>query len=146
MHTFGPADRLRAQPGISRRMFLQGLGVLAAGGAALGAAGAALAQLPPPEVALETLDRTAFAAHVGEAFRVTLAPTSVALFRLVAVRSLGGADQSRSFSLLWSGPVAQAATQDQYRFEHDVMGSFPLFIVPQDADRRQQLYEAIFNR
>jgi hypothetical protein len=51
-----------------------------------------------------------------------------------------------SFSLIFAGPVHQFLAQQMYRFEHDKLGAFDLFIVPIGKEQNGFQYQAIFNR
>ena len=51
-----------------------------------------------------------------------------------------------SFSLLFEGPAAHPLSQGTYRFSHEKMGRFDLFIVPVSTERGARQYEAVFNR
>jgi hypothetical protein len=49
------------------------------------------------------------------------------------------------FALLFRGPHNRPLAQGTYRFVHDRMGSFPLFIVPGTSGPHGLHYEALFN-
>jgi hypothetical protein len=51
-----------------------------------------------------------------------------------------------SFSLVFSGPSDRLLTQQTYKFEHDRLGCFDLFIVPIGRTSAGCEYEAVFNR
>jgi hypothetical protein len=55
-------------------------------------------------------------------------------------------DQVGTFSLIFTGPLDQFLTQRTYRFEHEKLGAFDLFIVPIGKDQSSFHYEAVFNR
>jgi hypothetical protein len=107
------------------------------------------------ETPLNELTAGRFAALVRTAFRVTAEPGPEADLTLVSVtaRRIGGPEtvsaespDAASFALLFDGPVGQPLAQRTYRFQHDTLGSFDLFIVPVGADRGRRQYEAVFNR
>ena len=51
------------------------------------------------------------------------------------------------FSLMFRGPLNGELEQDTYSFNHKTMGTFPMFIVPQQSkDKNSRYYEAVFNR
>ena len=54
--------------------------------------------------------------------------------------------QGARFSLLFQGPHDRLLPQGTYQFDHDQIGSFPLFIVPVGAAKSGLQYEAVFNR
>ena len=51
-----------------------------------------------------------------------------------------------SFSIMFRGPSGAFLPQAIYRFHHDAIGMFDLFIVPIRQDERGLYYEAVFNR
>jgi len=109
--------------------------------------------------ALQGLDRGMFAAALGSHFRVALAPDAQpAWLTLLAVEDLprmatpnlaGFAVRNKSFApapasggfLLRFGSSARLP-QESYLFQHDKLGSFALFIVPEAGG---QSYTAIVN-
>jgi hypothetical protein len=103
-----------------------------------------------PEVSGETLMRSTFTRHRGEAFAVLPTTGARTLLQLADVRELPGVatslQQEHSFSLLFRGPVAQPLNQGTYRFEHPGIGGFDVFISSQAPDRDARYYEAVFNR
>jgi hypothetical protein len=50
------------------------------------------------------------------------------------------------FSLLFRGPQAPRASQGNYRFEHEKLGGFDLFMTVIGADEEGTTYEVIFHR
>jgi hypothetical protein len=102
------------------------------------------------------LTRATFALHVGDTFRLSLAPPDTLPITLIAlndltVRALPAADgtpppQGESFALLFRGPRTPQLAQGMYEFAHDQIGAFALFIVPVGADAESVRYEAVFNR
>ena len=107
------------------------------------------------EVPLDQLSARQFDEHVRTTFQVMAGPGVVLNLELFAVtgppsggqgsRSPGGAT-FESFALLFEGPADQSLSQQTYRFSHERLGSFDLFIVPVSAERNARQYEAIFNR
>jgi hypothetical protein len=51
-----------------------------------------------------------------------------------------------SFSLVFCGPQDRPLAQGTYRFEHDQLGAFDLFIVPIAPAAQGRQYQAVFNR
>ena len=97
-----------------------------------------------------------FAGHLGDVFRVHAGPADVVALELVQATDLGSRSdmaggegapgQGERFSLLFQGPHDRLLPQGTYPFEHDQIGSFPLFIVPVGAAQGGPQYEAVFNR
>ncbi len=107
------------------------------------------------EVPLEQLSAGSFAELVRTRFEVLIDPGHSVSLELTAVTiaSPGGAEgvppgnaMFESFSLLFNGPVDPPLGQRAYRFTHERVGSFDLFIVPVGATRDSCQYEAVFNR
>jgi hypothetical protein len=112
--------------------------------------------------ALDHISRDAFAAAIGTNFKVFLAtddtlPVWMTLFAVedlpkvapangasfaVANRASSIAPTSSGFVLVFGG--SSALPQGTRLFEHENMGRFALFIVPEG--RGQQLYSAVVNR
>jgi hypothetical protein len=96
---------------------------------------------------LEQFTIETFRPLVGESFRVENDSDSLEL-ELVAADELGergGAPSGRvPFSLVFRGPPEPVLPQRIYRFEHDGMGAFEIFIVPIGRDADGIRYEAIF--
>jgi hypothetical protein len=141
--------------GLSRRKFITGIGAAAAGAALLAIGGRRLLNARLSKVPGEALARSMFAGRVGEIFQVRPEVSAPHPLRLAAVRDLAAAarneaqtsaDKQRSFSLLFSGPIDLMIEQGTYRFEHDRLGTFSLFIVPMAPGEDARYYEAIFNR
>ena len=107
------------------------------------------------EVPLDQLSAGRFAELVQTKFQVLVEPGLVVSLELAAVTTPHAAGQvgvppgSREFevfSLLFQGPADQPLSQRTYRFAHERLGSFDLFIVPVSADRDARQYEAVFNQ
>jgi hypothetical protein len=93
-----------------------------------------------------------FADLLGDTFRVT-GGAQVIEMELVAAnaatlrsgeRVTTPSDQREQFSIVFNGPAEPVLPQRIYRFEHDALGSFDLFIVPIGADVSGMQYEAVF--
>jgi len=153
--TFTYDQLLAGGRGISRRDFVRGIGFAVAGAALLAIGGQLIATNRLPEVPGEMLMRSMFAGLRGEAFQVYQDAAALPALRLIDVRDLAAiarkqaqasADKERRFSVLFTGPIDLTIEQGTYRFEHNRLGSFPLFIVPVMPDQNATYYEAIFNR
>jgi len=106
---------------------------------------------PPPD----SLTLKLFSTLHGTRFRVRLGAErhlDLELAEAVAGRDgprTDGRDRyprQETFSLLFTGPVEPLLPQQIYRFEHDQVGAFDLFIVPIGRDAHCVKYQAIFNR
>lgn len=158
------------QPAVSRRVFFKRIGAVVLGGALfLGgrfapAAGAvsrvdsahtgSLRTAPnnAPDIR-SPLERSVFAAHLGETFFARSGAPSVIPLELIAVHAVGHAAAHPSldthtfencFSVLFRG--TQSLPQATYPFSHPQMGNFPLFIVPMAQDDASFAYQAVFHR
>lgn len=107
------------------------------------------------EVPLEHLSAERFRELVHTPFHVSVEPGLVVTLELAAV-TMARPDtrddvsfrcpMSEGFSLLFNGPANPPLVQRMYRFAHERLGSFHLFIVPVSANRGSRQYEAVFNR
>lgn len=61
-------------------------------------------------------------------------------------KSAAGAVRTEGFSLIFSGPITPLLPQGIYRFEHEQLGRFDLFIVPVACSADAASYEVVFNR
>lgn len=93
--------------------------------------------------AFRGLERTRFV--VGSGPRMTrLELVSVSPER---VRPVSGMGRLADSSLIFRGSSDSILQQDTYRFQHEAIGSFELFLVPVDQGRGgQQHYQVVFNR
>ena len=101
-------------------------------------------------------DQTNFAtfkALVNSRFRVAVSAAAVVELELIEAEFVGevaparaGAPRCENFSLIFAGAAGDALTQKTYRFSHEKIGSFDLFIVPIAAERGMIRYQAVFNR
>lgn len=100
------------------------------------------------EIRLDQLGAEQFAGLVGTKFEVAIQPNVVVTLELNNVSTPAVNDQRtyERFSLLFNGPIEQPLEQRTYRFEHERLGSFDLFIVPVGAENGARQYEAVFNR
>ena len=94
---------------------------------------------------LEDFTVTTFAERVGETFRVGDGPDAVEMELLEANDVPRLSEEGRvPFSIVFRGPVEPVLPQRIYRFEHDELGSFELFIVPIGPDEAGMQYQAVF--
>lgn len=89
--------------------------------------------------------RAAFRGATGTTFHVHVDDAHSAEVTLVQVDDTDRRPGWETFSLLFEGPGA-AFSQGTYPVEHDLLGSFPVFLVPVLADNGVRRYEAVFNR
>ena len=95
-----------------------------------------------------SLTLSAFQAALNTRFRVQLDGGDTGELLLVeacATRPGTDAQGARHFALLFRGARAPLLPQRLYRFEHDTMGAFDLFIVPVAQSQEHYEYEAVFN-
>jgi hypothetical protein len=97
---------------------------------------------------LDTLEKAAFDAHVGEEFKLQLADGDSLVLKLAETDTLSGAtaasDQRSPFSLTFIGPADRWVEQQTHTLEHPQMGTLQMFLVPLGPDTRGMRYEAIF--
>ena len=104
------------------------------------------------DISLDDLTMASFSGVVKTKFRIRLTATDVVEAELIETRagrsapSASAQSLGESFSLLFAAPSAPALPQHMYRFEHDQLGQFDLFIVPVGYGPGVAHYEAVFNR
>ena len=84
---------------------------------------------------LQSLTLDSFAARLGESFRICLEDAHSVSVELISAqtggpRQDGGQGARTPFSLVFRGPLQPVLPQRIYRFEHEGMGAFDIFIVP----------------
>jgi hypothetical protein len=94
---------------------------------------------------MTNLTQEEFAAHLNTKFRVFHSESETEV-ELVEVSEINRRSGQERFSLVFRGPLKSFVPQGNYRWEHEAMGEFPLFIVPIRQDKKGFYYEAIFNR
>ena len=89
-----------------------------------------------------------FADRVGETFRVADGSNVIEMELVDASGGTGdrasGAAGRIPFSVVFRGPLQPILPQRIYRFEHDSLGAFDLFIVPIGPEGDGMQYEAVF--
>ncbi len=94
---------------------------------------------------LEHLTAADFAPHLGDRFRVQADEATTLGAELTDVEEGVAVEAGRTpFSLVFRGPPEPILPQRIYRFEHDTLGSFEIFIVPIGADETGVRYEVVF--
>jgi len=94
---------------------------------------------------LEDFTLATFADRLGDTFRVGEG-AGVLDLELVEV-SAGVAREGAArvpFAIVFRGPLEPVLPQQIYRFEHDELGAFNLFIVPIGPGEAGMQYEAVF--
>lgn len=105
---------------------------------------------------LERITYPTFAGREGERFVVRIDDEASLSVELESVTNHGPpgprnesatlAGGGESFSLVFRFPPTPMLAQATYLFEHDELGTFPIFIVPVGAKPDGLRYEAVFNR
>ncbi|HYX30189.1 MAG TPA: hypothetical protein VE863_16725 [Pyrinomonadaceae bacterium] len=89
-----------------------------------------------------------FSKHVNSKFNLTVNDHSLHL-ELVEVKKYRPQEHEQPgmerFSAFFEGPGNSFVPQGVYRFGHDQMGEFDIFLVPISGDQRGYRYEAVFN-
>ena len=102
---------------------------------------------------LETFTIDTFAPLTGETFRLHVEgaePIDVVLERVTEHPPPGwgpedAAKHRTPFSLAFLGPATFVLPQAMYRFEHEGLGTFEMFIVPISRTAQAVSYEAVFS-
>jgi hypothetical protein len=102
---------------------------------------------------LEQFTIDTFAPLVGQMFRLHLEgrePLEAVLEKVTEIPVSGwrpddAAGHRQPFSLLLLGPPQFVLPQAIYRFEHDELGAFEIFIVPIGRSAEGVRYEAVFS-
>ena len=95
---------------------------------------------------LISLDRAAFAGHVGTRFGLQHDDAQIEL-KLAEVDTVGGdSDHREPFAVIFLGPLEPVLPQAIYSLMHEELGVLDLFLVPvgPDKDRTGIQYEAVF--
>jgi hypothetical protein len=93
-----------------------------------------------------TLEHDVFSRHLNTNFRISLGESNTVEVDLDTVNELQLSPRQERFAIIFRGPKEPFLPQGSYRFEHDEMGEFILFIVPLRQDDNGTFYEAVFNR
>lgn len=95
---------------------------------------------------LESAKASTFSGHMGEKFSISTGAFDPVDVELREVTDLRGTPAGHAFSIVFRGSRDAPLGQDTYRFEHEELGQFPLFIVPLAERDDGSYYEAIINR
>ena len=93
-----------------------------------------------------TLEHETFSRYLNTTFRISVGESNTIEAELNTVNDLQLSPQQERFAIVFRGPREPLLDQGTYRFEHDEMGEFILFIVPLRHDDSGTFYEACFNR
>lgn len=97
---------------------------------------------------LETFTVDTFAARFGERFAVATEAGAVDVELVEAAeldpRRRGASNTRVPFSVVFLGPPDPLLPQGTYRFDHQGLGGFEIFIVPIGRDEDGVRYEAVF--
>ena len=101
---------------------------------------------------LETFTANTFSPYVNDTFHIIFdgsPPIDLALISVTEVkedyRTGRGLAERTPFSMVLRGPMRPILPQAIYRFEHEGIGPFEMFIVPIGPDSEGMQYEAVFN-
>lgn len=92
------------------------------------------------------LDHEAFSKYLNTKFRISVDGSNAIDAELSKVTELHLSTHQERFSVVFRGPKEPFLGQGTYRFTHEQMGEFSLFIVPMRQDDDGTFYEAVFNR
>ena len=92
------------------------------------------------------LQHETFSRHLNSTFRISWGDSDGIEAQLNEVSELQLSSRQERFAIVFRGPREPLLPQGSYRFAHDEMGEFPLFIVPLRQDETATFYEAVFNR
>jgi hypothetical protein len=89
---------------------------------------------------------TRFQVHTSSARSIKLELIKVEGWRPTSAAKSANAADLECFSALFRGPRRRALESGTYTVTHDQLGAFELFITPVNDHKKEQLYEAVFNR
>ncbi len=92
----------------------------------------------------ELPSRSAFAACVGNTFRIHASEDRAEAVTLIEVKKLGSSGPKEQFSVVFRGGQGDHLPQRTYRMEHDALGRMDLFLVPLGPDDQGMRYQAVF--
>jgi uncharacterized protein DUF6916 len=89
-----------------------------------------------------------FSKHLNSKFNLAVNDRNLQV-ELVEVKSYRAGEHDQQgmerFSAFFKGPGDPRLPQQVYRFSHDQMGEFDIFLVPISGDQNGYRYEAVFN-
>ena len=97
---------------------------------------------------LEDFTVETFSGRIGERFRITSDDTDPLDAELIEASEVADTRLPEGgrvpFSIVFRAPMEPPLPQRIYRFEHDALPEFELFIVPIGPDESGMRYEAVF--
>ena len=93
-----------------------------------------------------TLEHEIFSRYLNTNFRIFLGESDTVEAELSTVGERLLSPSQERFAIIFRGPREPLLNQGSYRFEHDEMGEFILFLVPLRQDEDGTFYEVCFNR
>ncbi len=94
---------------------------------------------------MKELTKKSFEKHLNSVFRVVDEAMKTVEVKLVEV-SERESEKAYSMSLVFIGPEHEELPQNNYKVEHDKMGTFDLFMVPVGKNEAGIEYQVIFSR
>jgi hypothetical protein len=95
---------------------------------------------------LDQLTFDTFAQKLNTQFQVENRAAAIVTMELVEASELPASPRYEAFSIVFCGPAEAFLAQGTYRFQHNNIGAFDLFIVPIRQDQHGFYYEVVFNR
>lgn len=92
------------------------------------------------------LEHETFSRYLNTKFRISVDESNAFEVELSKVDELRVSPHQERFSITFRGPREFVLPQGNYRFNHDEMGEFLLFIVAISQNDEGTFYEAVFNR
>jgi hypothetical protein len=89
---------------------------------------------------------TRFQVHTSSGTAINLELIKVTGWQPTSAAKSANAANLECFSALFRGPRRNALESGTYRITHDQLGDFELFITPVNDHKKEQFYEAVFNR
>jgi hypothetical protein len=94
---------------------------------------------------VEHLSLATFTPYLNGTFQATSDSTTALQVELVEATEMHAPAGYEAFSLVFRGPPSPLLPQAIYRFQHQAIGVFDLFIVPIHQDQQGLYYEAVVN-
>lgn len=98
------------------------------------------------EIAVELPTKDQFLENLDSDFRATIDDVGTFDLHFFKLDTTISNSAQEAFSMLFRAPLDTPPEQGTFRFEHDVLGSFDLFLVPIKQKEDALIFEAVFNR